>query len=327
MLNQNWKSVLHSDPLPALLAWQDQALTYHVRHDLTQEPVQPVGRLWALPELIHLVAKQQANGAWQYPNRPNHLAGGSNYDLLETYRSLRILVEMYGFQNNQQALARAAEYVFACQSTEGDIRGILGNQHMPYYHAAILELLIRSGYTKDARIEKGLQWLLSMRQMDGGWLIPAQQLPAREKTNAFWQGKPLAPDRSLPHSHLATGMVLRAFAAHPKYRLCPEVSDAAACLKARLFQADRYNDRKSASYWFKFQFPFWWPNLLTALDTLSWLGFTRQDAGINRALDWFITHQSEDGLWDTGYESGSGALAARHWVALAVCRVLKRFFE
>ena len=29
---------------------------------------------------------------------------------------------------------------------EGDIRGILGNQTMPYYHGALLELLIKAGY-------------------------------------------------------------------------------------------------------------------------------------------------------------------------------------
>jgi hypothetical protein len=44
-------------------------------------------------------------------------------------------------------------------------------------------------------------------------------------------------------------------------------------------------------------------------------------------LDWFIANQSADGLWETGYGSGSGAAAMRHWVGLAVCRVLKRFYE
>jgi hypothetical protein len=73
------------------------------------------------------------------------------------------------------------------------------------------------------------------------------------------------------------GMVLRAFAAHPDYRQRPEVIAAGNCLKERLFEPDRYNDRKAPSYWLKFQFPFWWPNLLTALVTLSWLRFNRQD--------------------------------------------------
>jgi hypothetical protein len=40
-------------------------------------------------------------------------------------------------------IAKAAEYIFSNQMYEGDIRGILGNQYMPYYHGAILELLIK----------------------------------------------------------------------------------------------------------------------------------------------------------------------------------------
>ena len=147
----------------------------------------------------------------------------------------------------------------------------------------------------------------------------------KKKTAAFWLGAPLSPDRSRPHAHLATGMALRAFAAHPAYRRRPEVLRAGTALKSRFFRPDKYNDRKATSYWEKFQYPFWWTNLLTALDTLSWLGFDRDDPDIAKGLDWFLTHQEEDGLWDTGYGSGSRAAENRHWTGLAVCRVLKRY--
>jgi len=122
-------------------------------------------------------------------------------------------------------------------------------------------------------------------------------------------------------------MALRAFAAHPVYRLLPEVVAAGERLEERIFQADKYNDRKDASYWLKFQFPFWWPNLVTALDTLCRLGFDRRDEQVARGLEWFTANQSEDGLWETGYGSGKGARAMRAWVGLAICRVLKRFTD
>ncbi|MGA2490052.1 MAG: prenyltransferase/squalene oxidase repeat-containing protein [Anaerolineales bacterium] len=326
-MTNTWKAILLTDPLPALLDEKDPALTYFVQRDLLEQDVGPVQKLWELPEAIRLVAKQQADGSWRYPGKSTHPATGANYDLLETYRFLRQLVEMYGFQREQPALAKAAEYVFACQIDEGDIRGILGNQYMPYYHAAILELLIKAGYTKDARINKGLEWLLSMRQADGGWIIPLQLVPARQKNSQLWEGPPILPDRSRSHAHLATGMILRAFAAHPDYRPLPEVLTAGERLMERFFQADKYNDRKAPSYWLKFQFPFWWPNLLTALDSLAWLGFTHQDKDIGRGLAWFTDNQSEDGLWETGYCSGRGAERMRCWVGLAVCRMLKRFYD
>jgi hypothetical protein len=322
-----WKAILSTDPLPTLLDWQDSALTYFVRRDLLDEDVGPVDSLWDLPEAKRLMEKRQADGSWRYPGQSSHPAQNANYDLLETYRSMRVLVEMYGFRREHPAIAKAAEYVFSCQRDEGDIRGILGNQYMPYYHGAILELLIKAGYVDDPRTEKGLQWLLLMRQADGGWIIPAQLVPAKQKTSQLWHGAPVLPDRSWPHAHNATGMILRAFAAHPAYCQHPDVLVAGERLKERLFLADKYNDRKAPAYWLKFQFPFWWPNLVSALDTLSWLGFDRQDKDIARGLDWFRGNQSPDGLWETGYGSGRNAAGMRCWVGLAVCRMLKRFFE
>lgn len=313
------------DPLPALLDWQEPALHYFVQRDLLGAAVGSIEALWELPESVALLRKQQPDGSWRYPGKSDHPAGSANYSLLETYRSLRVLVEMYGFHRSHPTLAMAAGYVFSCQTDEGDIRGILGNQYMPYYHGAILELLIKAGFAKDARLERGLQWLLSMRQADGGWVVPAQHVPARQKTSQLWQGTPVLPDRFRPHSHMATGMVLRAFAAHLDYQNHPDVLTAGLRLKERLFQADKYYDRQAPSYWLKFQFPFWWTNLVTALDTLSHLGFDRQDTDIARGLHWFMENQSADGLWGTGYGSGRNAESMRRWVGLAICRVLHRF--
>jgi hypothetical protein len=319
-----WLDALTVNPLPELLAWDDPALRFFVRRDLLDEPAGPVQVLWQAPAAARLVQKQQAGGSWRYSGKSYNPETGTRYDLLETYRSLRLLVEMYGFHDEHPALRRAAEYVLTYQTDEGDIRGIIGNQYMPYYHGAILELLIKAGYAGDARLEKGLAWLLSVRQNDGGWIVPTQAVPSKQRTTEFWLGPPIPPDPALPHAHLATGMALRAFAAHPAYRQRPEVIAAGESLKNRFFKPDRYNDRKASSYWLRFQFPFWWTSLLTALDSLSWLGFDAQDEEIAQGLDWFLTHQGANGLWETGYGAGKGAEENRRWVGLAACRVIKR---
>jgi hypothetical protein len=322
-----WLEALPVDPLPTLLAWEDQALGYWVRRDLLGETGGPLESLWENSRATALVRVQQADGSWRYHGKSYDPETGTHYDLLETYRNLRVLVEMYGFHRGHPAPDSAAEYVLSYQTEEGDIRGILGNQYMPYYHGAMLELLIKAGYGDDARVEAGLEWLLSMRQSDGGWIVPAQGIPPKERGSGFWLGAAILPDRSRPHAHLATGMVLRAFAAHPAYRRRPEVIAAGEALKNRLFRADKYHDRRAASYWLKFQYPFWWTSLLTALDTLSWLGFGRHEAKIVEGLDWLLTHQGPDGLWETGYGAGKRAPENRCWVGLAVCRVLKGFLS
>ena len=322
-----WTHPLPRDPIPALLSSGDAALAYFVRRDLLEEDPGPTTVLWELPEPQRLLRKQQPNGAWCYPGGNPTSTPGSNYAVLETFRSLGILVEMYGFDRSHPALQAAAAYLFSCRTAEGDIRGILGNQYMPYYHAAILELLIAAGYADDPRVITGLDWLLTMRQTDGGWIVPLQAVPSLERTRDIWAGPAVPPDGARPFSHLATGMVLRAFAAHPTYRRHPDALAAAALLKGRFFLADKYNDRQAPAYWLKFQYPFWWTNLLTGLDTLSRMGFRADDADARRGLDWFAANQGPDGLWEHGYGAGKRAQAAKLWVALAVCRVLCNFRE
>jgi hypothetical protein len=64
--------------------------------------------------------------------------------------------------------------------------------------------------------------------------------------------------------------------------------------------------------------------ILTALDSLSLIGFTADDPDVRKGLDWFTSHQEENGLWDTAYGKGKNADRAKLWVSLAACRVLKR---
>jgi hypothetical protein len=86
-----------------------------------------------------------------------------NYNQIETYRIIGELVEKYSFNKSNNALLKAADFLFRFQTQEGDFRGIYGNQYSPNYSAAIMELLIKSGYENDPRIEKGFRWLLSSR--------------------------------------------------------------------------------------------------------------------------------------------------------------------
>ncbi len=321
---------LRVNPLPTLVSCGDQAIQFFARRDLLAENPGPVDVLWALPACLRILRKQQEDGSWRYPGQNRQVYTETNYDLLETFRQLGILVDKYSLDRRHPVVERAAAYLFSCQTDEGDIRGILGTQYMPYYHGAILALLINAGYGDDARVKRGLQWLLSMRQEDGGWIVPMQTVPPKEKTREIWSAPPIPPDRSRPFSHLATGMILRAFAAQPDYRQAEAVTHAACLLKARFFEPDRYNDRKAPAYWTKFQYPFWWTNLLTGLDTLSLLGFPPDDEDVQRALRWFVDNQRADGLWNTSYElprraqPSSKERDAALWVGLAVCRVFQR---
>jgi hypothetical protein len=317
-----WCDMLAIDPLPVLLAVEDEALHYFVRRDLADESVGPVEALWDLPEVGRILRRQGPDGSWAYPGKP--ATPDEDYPLLETYRQVGVLVEMYGFTRAHSALERAAEFFFSRQTDEGDIRGIIGSQYMPYYMGVIMARLIQAGYDDDPRIQRGFDWLIGFRQDDGGWASSMRTLGISFK-EALARG-PIQPDRTKPHQHLMTGMVLRAFAAHPVYRRHPAALRAAELLKARLLERDRYADRQDVAYWTRFQYPLWWPTLVTVLDCLAKMGDTRIDSQVGRALDWFIAHQGPDGLWPTGYSSGGKTAQAMLWIALSICRVLKAFY-
>jgi hypothetical protein len=128
-------------------------------------------------------------------------------------------------------------------------------------------------------------------------------------------------------------MVLRAFAAHPRYRRSKIARGAAELYKSRFFRADVYSSRRAPHYWTKFQHPCWWPNILTGLDALSRVGFSKADPDVRRGLDWFRDHQLKDGVWKLGYEARRAGREKRareketqRWVCLAACVVLQRFY-
>ncbi len=152
---------------------------------------------------------------------------------------------------------------------------------MPYYTAAMMELLIKAGFEKDSRIEAGFHWLLSMRQNDGGWAFPIRTLTGKNALTlieAIKEKEPIKPDKSKPFSHLITGMVLRAFAAHPEHRNDPQALIAGKLLKSRFFKPDKYPDRKAASFWTGFSYPFWFTDLLSSLDSLSKLELSNEES-------------------------------------------------
>jgi hypothetical protein len=318
----NWREALKYDPLPALLTSGYDVIVFFAKRDLLGHDAGSVEQVWASEAVARLTRKQQVNGSWRYCGAKPGLLFQEDYDQLETYRIVGELVERYGLTRKHPSIPRAAEFLFSRQTPQGDFRGIYGRQYTPNYSAGILELLVKAGYEHDPRAEKTFQWLLSMRQNDGSWALPIRTVAVR-LTHAVMRSQPIEPDRSKPSSHMVTGIVLRAFAADSAHRKSKEARAAGEFLASQLLKRDRYPDRGDASYWTKFTFPFWFTDLLSALDSLSLLGFTVQHPQIRKGLDWLISKQQPSGLWDAKrLKLSSDALS----IALAICRVFRRFY-
>ncbi len=321
----SWKQRLRYDPIPRLIASESQALQYFAGHDLLNQQLPSVKELWKLPEVAKLTRLQRQNGAWAYRGGRKHVRSTEDYDQIETFRVLRELVEMYGLNRDHPAFGKAAEFMFSHLTDEGDFRGIAGNQYIPYYSAAIMELLIKAGYAADPRIARGFNWLLSMRQDDGGWAFPLRTVGLKLGPETF-RSNTVEPDRTKPSSHMVTGMVLRAFAAHPSHRKSKVAQAAGQLLANRLFKPDYYPDRRAPSFWTGFSFPFWFTDLLSALDSLSRIGLDRNHLQVARALEWFASRQQKTGLWHLRLRIMAREKEPDSWITLAICGVFKRFY-
>lgn len=319
-----WKKYLKFSPLSPLILSENKAINYFVRRDILEDDPGNIESLWEMPQVISLLNRQQNDGSWNYSGNKEKIRSKMNYNQLETYRVLRILVDKYGLNNTNNGISKAAEFLFSFQSEEGDFRGIYENQYTPNYSAAIMEILIKSGYGKDYRIDQGIKWLISMRQNDGGWAIPFRTVGKNIK-DTLSDEKPLLNNPEKKSSHLITGIVLRAFAAHDHYRKSIEARNAAGFLKSQFFKKDYYPDHCTPDYWEKLCYPFWWTDIVSSLDSLSKLRFTIEDPDIRKGLKYLIQNQRPDGTWKVYYGLPKDP-DNNLWITLAICRLFKKYF-
>lgn len=336
---KNWIEQLRYDPINPLLESNDAAISYFVKRDLLSENVPPIGYLWELEQPKKILRKQKTLGYWKSKSQNREKAPAVNYDLFETFKQFSKLIDMFEFNKKHESAHKAAEYIFSCQTEEGDIRGIIGNQYAPYYTGLIMSLLIKAGYENDPRIAKGFEWLLSMRQNDGGWVIGSPggfgQYTEEEYKNLTTHDVETKRDfdKTKPFTHSGTGMVIRAFAVHSNYRRSKEAKTAAMLLKSQFFKKDNSPSYRAVDHWVNFKYPFFWTDLISALDSISLIGIPKEDSDVQTALTWFINNQQESGLWKRTYSKihknieSRATYEAQLWVSLAICRILKRYCE
>lgn len=318
-----WENRFRFDPLLPLVESGNRTIALFTRRDLKGQPIR-VQDLWQEKEAQSVLKNQQPDGFWKYANPPSN-AAEENYFQYQTFRNLGILIEKYGFDKTHPAIRKTAEYFFSVQTDEGDFRGIYDKQYTPNYTAAITELLIKAGYADDLRIKRVFDYLLAARQQDGGWALPFRTRGHNLEVT-YTHPITIQPDYSKPFSHMVTGVVLRAFAVHPQYKNALEAKQAGQLLIHSLSKNDNYADRGSSKYWLQFVFPFCYTDLISALDSLSLLGFSKKDRQIEKALNWFVDHQQPTGLWDFKITAGRDKGTLQLWLALAVCRIFKRFY-
>ena len=320
---KTWESYLRFDALSPLLNSNNKAITLFASRDLKSQNMQ-VQELWQEKEPLSILKKQLSNGSWKYLKPPDN-EFEANFNQYQTFKYLGILIEKYGFDKTHPAIQNTTQYFYSVQTDEGDFRGIYDKQYTPNYSAAIAELLIKAGYSDDPRIKRVFDWLHAARQQDWGWALPFRTQGYNIDVT-YAHPVTIQADYSQKHSHMVTGVVLRAYSAHLLYKNTLEAKQAGQILVSDLFKKDHYADRGEKKYWLQFVFPFCYTDLISALDSLSLLGFSAKEPQIDEALKWLIANQLPSGLWDFKITAGNDKSNSQLWLALAVCRILKRFY-
>ena len=297
---ENWRRILTYDPISSLLLSNNKVLVYFTQKILLDQKPRIIN-IQKTPQVKKIINKQRDEGSWKPSKKTGYPP--DNKVLVETFKNIRILVRTYKLKKSCASVKKAADYLFKWQTKVGDFRGFIGDQYAPYYTGEILAILTLARYTNDTRIHRGINWLLEMRQNDGGWTVPILTHKLDRDTSLRATSEPwetLEPIRDMPFSHNWTEMSLRPIAVHPSYKYNPEARKAATLLKSRFFKPDVYGSYRDKEYWVRFRF--WWSNLVTSLDSLSLMGYRIEDNDISCAKNWLISNQMPNGLWKTSYK-------------------------
>jgi len=298
-----------------LLNSGNEAIIAYTKRDLLGEKVN-TDFIKDLPRVKRIISKQEKDGRWAYPGNKGKMQRG--YDQYFTMKMLGELVQKYGLTKKHEAVSKAREFLQSTQTKEGDYRGIYANQYSPNYSANIMEFLIMAGYD----VNKGLNWLLSIRQDDGGWAIPIRTVKKMPWTEWVNIKEAVEPDRSKKFSHFCTGISLRPFSLIKKYH--KKLYNTAILYADSFFERDNYPDRSGIEFWTHFTYPYQWADILNGLDTLSRIGIKKHPK-ITQALNWFKKHKKSNGLWNIHKVMGANDKDSNCWINLQIARVLKRF--
>jgi len=91
------------------------------------------------------------------------------------------------------------------------------------------------------------------------------------------------------------------------------------------FKKDPYPDRNTEQFWTSGSYPFWFTDLISAMDSLTKLDFKIDNPNVKKASEYFIKNQYNSGTFKFKLLRGKDK-DLNLWITLAVCRILKRLF-
>ena len=330
-----WKSLLKADPTEWLLGEDNPSVRCFTLTDILEKGEndpdvkksrKAIMQTGAVPRIL---AKQKCGGYWGVPE--NFYVKGKYKG---TVWQLMILAEL-GANPEEERVRKACEFILG-NSQDRESGGFSymsassgGGAHgkvLPCLTGNMVWSLIRLGCLKDARVQKGIQWIVRYQRFDDGVKEAAKGWPYDKHVDCWGR-----------HScHMGVVKALKALAEIPENERSEDVKctvekGAEYILEHHIHKRSHDLTRVSKPEWLRFGFPLMWnTDALEILDILTKLGY--RDRRMREAVDLVVSKQDETGRWRLE-RSFNGRFQVNieqegkpsKWITLNALRVLKRF--
>jgi hypothetical protein len=271
-----WKSKLKGDPTDWLLEDSNPSVRYFTLRWLFNLPDEDPDVIAAAESINQsapiqkLLSRQRTEGYWGSDDRPHH----------GTKRFLLLMLWL-GYQGDGN-VKKAMEYLInGCLLDDGAYAIELKGRavKLPCHGADLLRLMFWSGYEKDPRTKKLLNWLVKTQGEDGIWPCVSKKRPF----SCLW----------------ATVDVLRAYQDLPSDWLSLQVEHSRRLAIEQILDSNlyQYGKGKPSPRWFEFGFPLRFDtDILEVLELLA-PHVSPEEEQIQEGLSLVLDRQTADGFW------------------------------
>jgi hypothetical protein len=329
--------MLKADPITWLLESDNPSVQYFTLTDIleklkkdsdVQKAKKAIMETGVVPKIL---AKQKNGGYW---GKPEDFYIRSKYK--GTVWTFIILAEL-GVNRENNRIKKACEFIlnnsqdqqsggFAYLSAKDG--GGDHNKILPCLTGNMVWSLIRFGYLKDPRVQKGIDWIVKYQRFDDAVEKAPKGWPYDKRENCW--GKHTC--------HMGVVKALKALAEIPINKRSIDVKNtiekgAEYMLKHHIHKKSHDLSQVSKPKWLQFGFPLMWnTDVLEILGILTRLGY--KDQRMKEAIDLVVSKQDAQGRWilENTYNGRFLVNIDRKgkqskWITLNALKILKRIYK
>jgi hypothetical protein len=333
---RDWKSKLNNYPLDWLLEENNPSVRYFTLVDILDkdknsfEVKEARQKIMKTDIVVKILSKQKEGKFWV-----NH----ENFYVSTKYRgtvwSFLVLAELNA-DGSDYRVQQASGYILNSSqdrksgsfSTRGnEKKGGTHEQVIPCLTGNMIWALIRFGFLKDQRIQRGINWILQYQRLDDGIATEPKGWPYERYKNCWGT-----------HScNMGVVKNLKALAEIPEDERTNEINEfihnaSEYLLEHRIYKRSHQKNVIAREEWTQFGFPLMWK--IDALEILNILGKLKiKDERMQDAIALVLSKQNQNGKWILE-KTFNGRVQVNiekkgkesKWITLNALRALKLYF-